>query len=179
MQAQTIHYIPARAMEATKLRIAPYCRVSSDSADQLESYAAQLKHYTELAARNPDWNLVKVFADEGLTGTRADTRTDFQRLMRDCRQGKVDKVLTKSISRFARNTKDCLAAIRELKTLGVEVFFEKERLDTHNMTAEMMISFYGAAAQAESLSISGNLRWSYRRRMKSGAFITMTLPATC
>ena len=176
MQAQTIHYIPPVAVSGAQLRVAAYARVSSDSADQLESYAAQMEHYEQVIRQNPRWELVDLYADEGLTGTRADKRLDFQRLLRDCRRGKVDKILVKSISRFARNTMDCLTTVRELKSLGVEVFFEKERLDTGDMGGEMMLSFYGSAAQEESLSISGNMRWSYKRRMKSGEFITCRAP---
>ncbi len=176
MQARTIHYIPPVAQLAVMLRVAAYCRVSSDSEDQLESYAAQVEHYDRLIRQNPRWELVDIYADEGLTGTRADTRGDFQRLVKDCRRGKIDKVLVKSISRFARNTRDCLTSIRELKALGVEVFFEKEKIDTGDMSSELMLSFYASAAQEESLSISGNMRWSYQHRMKSGMFITCRAP---
>lgn len=175
-QSKAIHYIPATAQTATLLRVAAYCRVSSDSTDQLESYAAQLDHYGKLVGQNPNWEMVDLYADEGLTGTRADKRLDFQLMLNDCRAGKIDKILVKSISRFARNTSDCLTAIRELSSLGVVVFFEKERIDTGDMGGELILSFYGAAAQEESFSISGNMRWSYKRRMKRGEFITCKAP---
>ena len=176
MQTQTIHYIPPTAQSGIVLRVAAYCQVSSDSEDQLESYAAQLEHYDQLIRSTPSWELVDLYADEGLTGTKADTREDFQRLLRDCRKGLIDKVLVKSISRFARNTRDCLATIRELKSLGVAVLFERENIDTGSMGGEMMLAFYGAQAQQESMAISNNMRWSYQRRMESGEFITCCAP---
>lgn len=158
------------------LRVAAYCRVSSDSEDQLNSFAAQVKHYTTLISGNSAWELIDIYADEAITGTRADTRPDFQRLLRDCRRGKIDKILAKSISRFSRNIKDSLTSIRELKTLGVEIFFEREHLDTSEITSEMLIGFYGTLAQEESVSISGNMRISYQNRMKRGEFITCRAP---
>ena len=176
MQTQTIHYIPPTARIATQIRVAAYCRVSSDSADQLESYAAQVEHYDRLIRQNPQWEMAGLYADEGLTGTRVDTRADFQRMMRDARRGKIDRILVKSISRLARNTHDCLAAVRELNALGVSVYFEAERIDTADIGGELALSFYGARAQEESLSISQNMRWSYERRMKSGEFITCHAP---
>ena len=115
-------YIPPKAAKPEPLRVAAYCRVSSDSSDQLRSYATQIKAYTEQIGAHADWELVDVYADEGLTGTRMDKREDFQRLLADCRKGKVDRVLCKSISRFARNTRDCLVALRELSALGVTVY---------------------------------------------------------
>lgn len=114
--------------------------------------------------------------DEGITGTSAEKREDFQRLLADCRRGLIDRVLVKSISRFARNTKECLEAIRELKSLGVGVCFEKENIDTATMSGEMMTALFASFAQAESESISGNMRWSYQRRMQSGKFITCKAP---
>lgn len=115
----TVKIIAPRAVQRDILRVAAYCRVSSDSSDQLHSYAAQIKSYTELISQHEGWELVDIYADEGLTGTRLDKREDFQRLMADARKGKIDKVLVKSISRFARNTRDCLASLRELMALGV------------------------------------------------------------
>lgn len=173
---QRFHYIPPAAKKSAALRVAAYCRVSSDSLDQLESYAAQLERYTGIIRQNPSWELAGIYADAGLTGTRADTRHDFQRLLKDCHSGKIDKILVKSISRFARNSFDCIASIRELKALGVEVFFEKEQIDTGSVASELMLSFFGAAAQEESMSISYNMRWSYKRRFKSGEFITCRAP---
>lgn len=153
--AANVTYIPPKAAKPAILRVAAYCRVSSDSSDQLHSYAAQIKAYTEQIGAHADWELVDVYADEGLTGTRMDKREDFQRLLADCRKGKVDRVLCKSISRFARNTRDCLAALRELSTLGVTVYFEKENekenIDTGTLTTELMVSVSGSLAQQESV----------------------------
>lgn len=159
-----------------RLRVAAYCRVSSDSADQLNSFAAQNAYYTALIAENPDWELVDIYADRGITGTSADKREDFQRLLADCKRGRIDKILVKSISRFARNTKDCLKATRELKEIGVGVCFEEQNIDTSNMTGELLTAAFSAIAQKESESISQNIRWSYQHRMKSGNFITCKAP---
>ena len=174
--AANVTYIPPKAAKPETLRVAAYCRVSSDSSDQLHSYAAQIKAYTEQIGAHADWELVDVYADEGLTGTRMDKREDFQRLLADCRKGKVDRVLCKSISRFARNTRDCLAALRELSALGITVYFEKENIDTGTLTTELMVSVSGSLAQQESVSISQNQRISYQRRMERGEFITCTAP---
>ena len=121
-----VQVIPPKAARPDTLRVATYCRVSSDSADQLHSYAAQIRAYTQAIHAHDGWDLVDIYADEGLTGTRMDKREDFNRLMADCRKGKIDKIVVKSISRFARNTRDCLATLRELSSLGVTVKFEKE-----------------------------------------------------
>ena len=173
--AANVTYIPPKAAKPEALRVAAYCRVSSDSSDQLHSYATQIKAYTEQIGAHADWELVDVYADEGLTGTRMDKREDFQRLLADCRKGKVDRVLCKSISRFARNTKECLENIRELKELGVNVRFERESINTANVSSELITAIYAAFAQKESESISGNMRWSYQRRMESGTFLPSSM----
>ena len=162
--------------QAKKLRVAAYARVSSDSADQLNSFATQVAYYTDFIQSKDEWEFAGLYADEAVSGTTGDKRDDFQRLLADCRAGKIDRILVKSISRFARNTLDCLQTVRELKQLGVAVEFEKEGIDTGNMGSEMLLSILGSAAQEESLSISKNLKWSYRRRMKSGDFITCNAP---
>ena len=172
----TITIIPSTKTQQLHLRVAAYCRVSSDSADQLHSYAAQISAYTQLIQQHSDWELVDIYADEGLTGTRMDKRTEFGRLLSDCRKGRVDKILVKSISRFARNTKDCLVVLRELKLLNVSVQFEEEHIDTQTLTSELMVSVFGSLAQQESTSISQNLRMSYHRRMEKGAFSTCKAP---
>ena len=159
-----------------KLRVAAYVRVSSASDDQLNSFAAQNRHYVELISSKENWSLVDIYADEGITGTSADKRVDFQRLLADCRRELIDKILVKSISRFARNTKECLEAIRELKALGIGIYFEKENVDTSKMSGEMMTSLFASFAQAESESISSNMRWSYQRRMPSGTFLPSSAP---
>ena len=174
--AANVTVIPPRAVRPDTLRVAAYCRVSSDSADQLHSYAAQIQYYTDLIQNHDGWDLVDVYADEGITGTRMDKREDFNRLLADCHKGKIDKVLVKSISRFARNTRDCLASLRELFRLGVSVLFEKENIDTGTLTTELMVSVSGSLAQQESVSISQNQRMSYQRRMERGEFITCKAP---
>ena len=163
--AANVKIIPPREVKPDILRVAAYCRVSSDSSDQLHSYAAQIRKYTEEIGSHDGWELVDVYADEGLTGTRMDKREDFNRMLSDCRKGRIDKILVKSISRFARNTKDCLASLRELLTLGVSVLFEKENINTETLTTELMVSVFGALSQQESVSISQNQRMSYQRRM--------------
>ena len=119
-----VKVIAPQAPRKGSLRVAAYCRVSSDSRDQLHSYAAQIRAYTEEIALHDGWELIDVYADEGLTGTRMDKREDFNRMMADCRKGKIDRILVKSVSRFARNTKDCLSTLRELSGMGVSVKFE-------------------------------------------------------
>lgn len=175
-QKEVIVIEAAERPESAKLRVAAYCRVSSDSSDQLNSFLAQLNYYTDLVSGRDAWTLVDIYADEGITGTSAEKRQDFQRLLTDCQKGRVDKVLVKSISRFARNTMDCLETVRELKSIGVGVFFEEQNIDTSNMSGELLTAVFAGIAQKESESISGNMRWSYKRRMESGNFITCKAP---
>ena len=136
----------AERPEARKLRVAAYCRVSSDSRDQLNSFAAQNVHYTTLINENPDWELVDIYADRGISGTSAEMRDDFQRLLADCKRGLIDKVLVKSVSRFARNTQDFLKATRELKSLGVGVCFEEQNIDSSMVSGETLASIFAALA---------------------------------
>lgn len=159
-----------------KLRVAAYCRVSSDSADQLNSYMAQMTYYSGKFENSETEILVDLYADEGISGTRDDKRAEFQRMISDCRKGKIDRIYTKSISRFARNTKDCLKNIRELKALGISIFFEKENLDTAKITDEIMITVLGGLAQEESVSISQNMKWSYHKQMTDGTISQHSAP---
>ena len=129
-----VKIIPPRERTPDTLRVAAYCRVSSDSSDQLHSYASQIRKYTAKISEHDGWELVDIYADEAVTGTRTDKREDFNRMLSDCRKGRIDKILVKSISRFARNTKDCLVALRELTALGVTVCFEKENINTETLT---------------------------------------------
>lgn len=152
------------------IRLAPYTRVSSGSDDQLRSFAAQVKYYTEYAAAHPEYELVDIYADEAVTGTRMDKRDDLNRLLRDCRKGKIDRIITKSVSRFARNTTELLTMVRGLKELGVSIYFEEQGIDTAAIDLEMILTFPGMAAQKESETISENMRWSYQKRMESGDF---------
>ena len=171
-----ITIIPPERAKADTLRVAAYCRVSTDAKEQELSYASQIRNYTELISQHDGWELVDIYADEAVSGTKMDKREDFNRLLADCRKGRIDRVLVKSISRFSRNTRDCLAALRELTRLGVTVQFEKENIDTGTLTTELMVSVSGSLAQQESISISENMRMSYRRRMERGEFITSKPP---
>lgn len=158
------------------LRVAAYCRVSTDSLDQMNSFAAQLKYYTALITGKANWELVDIYADPGVTGTSTAKRKDFQRLLSDCRHGKIDRVLVKSISRFARNTKECLETVRELKSIGVSVLFEEQGIDTGKVNGELLTSVFASIAQKESESISRNRAWGYEYRMQNGTFNTYHAP---
>ncbi len=165
--------IPAKAQEeikkATKcLKVAAYCRVSTDDKEQKTSYEAQIQYYTNKINKNPDWQMAGIFADEGITGTQAKKRPQFLKMIRLCRQGKIDVILTKSLSRFARNTVDSLNYIRELKMLGIAVISEKENINTLTAESEMLITIMSCFAQAESESISKNVSWGVRQSFKSG-----------
>lgn len=165
--------IPATKAEQSgivrrQLRVAAYCRVSTDQEEQLTSYEAQVAYYTDKIMANPEWTMAGIFADEGITGTSAKKRPEFLRMIRLCKRGKIDLILTKSISRFARNTVDCLNYIRELKELGIPVIFEKENINTMKADSEIIITMLGGFAQAESESISQNVRWGKRQSFKSG-----------
>lgn len=152
------------------IRLAAYCRVSSNSEDQLHSFAAQIRYYKDYEKKNPQYKLVDIYADEGLTGTEMKKRDELHRLIRDSQKGKIDRVIVKSVSRFARNTQELLVALRTLKELGVSVYFEEQGIDTDLMNMEMLVTFPGMAAQKESENISENMRWSYQKRMQSGEF---------
>jgi len=164
--------LPARQKESQsterQLRVAAYCRVSTKEEDQLNSYEAQKTYYTDKIMANPKWTMADIFADEGITGTSAKKREDFMRMMRWCKQGKIDLILTKSVSRFSRNTVDCLNYIRMLKSLGISVYFEKENINSMDESTELMLTMMGAFAQAESESISGNIRAGKRYAMQRG-----------
>lgn len=171
----TVICIPANpeVVRASKrqLRVAAYCRVSTDDEEQLTSYEAQKNYYTDKIMTNKEWTMAGIFADEGITGTSARKRPEFLRMIRQCKQGKIDIVLTKSISRFARNTVDCLNYVRALKELGIAVIFEKENMNTLEIDSEILITMLGAFAQSESESISANVRWGKRQAMKEGKAI--------
>ena len=169
--------IPAASQENTrKLRVAAYARVSSNSEDQKHSFAAQNAYYSKLITDNPDWELTDIYADQGITGTSIDKRDDFLRMMEDCRKGRIDRILVKSSSRFARNTKESLEAVRELAALGVSVYFEEQNIDTAQVSGEVLIAIFAALAQRESEAISKRRRWSYQVQMKKGQFNTCQAP---
>ena len=156
--------------EYRRLRVAAYCRVSTDEEDQLNSLETQMQYYTSKIAENPNWTMVGIYADEGISGTRADKRDKFMKLMRDCQKGKVDYILTKSTTRFARNTVDSLTWIRKLRAIGIGVYFEEQNLDSSKVENETLIGFFSVMAQSESESISGNVKWGIHKRMKNGTY---------
>lgn len=164
---------PPKAMTVDKekyhqKRVAAYCRVSTDSEEQLTSYTTQKKVYTEMIAARPDWELAGIYADEGISGTRADKRPQFQKMIKDCFAGKIDYIVTKSVSRFARNTVDCLEHVRILKNRGIGIFFEEQNIDTLSIDSELYLVIYAGFAQSESESMSKNITWAYRKRFEDG-----------
>lgn len=150
------------------LRVAAYCRVSTNSEEQLNSYENQKAYYTEKIMTNPGWTMVDVFADEGKTGTSACKRKDFLRMIRQCRQGKIDMILAKSVSRFARNTVDTLNYTRELRSLGIPVIFEEQNINSIHPESEFLITIHGAFAQSESEDTSSRVRWGIQQSMRTG-----------
>lgn len=170
MQMKTITEITRQKPTPPQIRLAAYCRVSSDSSDQLHSFATQIKYYSEYCKRHPEYKFVDIYADEGITGTSMEKRDDFRRMLRDCKKGLIDRIIVKSMSRFARNTEEMLTALRALEQMEVSVYFEEQGLDTKSMNSEMFATFPGMVAQQESVSISQNMRWSYKKRMESGEF---------
>ena len=172
--ASNVRIIPAKSQteisrsKYQQLRVAAYCRVSTEQEEQQNSYQVQIAYYTDLINRKKEWSLVGIFADEGISGTQTKKRTEFNRMIRMCKNKKIDLVITKSISRFARNTVDCLEYVRQLKNLGIGVIFEKENINTLTMTSEFMIALYGSFAQAESESISKNVSWGKEKAYREG-----------
>lgn len=158
-----------------KLRVAAYCRVSTDSDEQLVSLAAQKNHYESYIKENPEWEFAGLYFDEGISGTKKAKRVALLQMMKDCEQGKIDFIITKSISRFARNTTDCLEMVRKLIDLGIFVFFEKENLNTGSMESELMLSILSSLAESESVSISENSKWAIQKRFQNGRF-TISYP---
>lgn len=154
--------------EYRQLRVVAYCRVSTKQEEQLNSYAVQVKHYTERINSEPKWVLVGIYADKGITGTSTKKRDEFNKMIRKCKQGKVDMIITKSIARFARNTVDCLKYTRMLKDLGVDVYFEEQGIHSTQPGAEFYITIYGSIAQSESENISANVKWGKAQSAKDG-----------
>ena len=151
-----------------KLQVAAYCRVSTEEEEQQSSYEAQCSYYTDKIMTNPEWTMAGIFADEGITGTSTKKRDDFNRMIRKCKKGKINLILTKSISRFARNTLDTIKYTRMLRAMGIGIYFEKENINTLDMDSEMLITMLGAFAQAESESISRNVAWGKRQAIREG-----------
>lgn len=148
--------------------MAAYCRVSTDSDEQATSYETQVTHYTEYITGNPEWSFAGVYADDGISGTNTKKREEFNRMITDCMDGKIDMVITKSISRFARNTLDCLKYIRQLKDRNIPVFFEKENINTLDAKGEVLLTIMASLAQQESMSLSQNVKLGLQFRYQRG-----------
>lgn len=172
---KTVRVIPAKpefteqATITKTLRVAAYCRVSTDKDEQEKSYEAQKSHYTDVIMRNPEWQLAGIYADEGITGTQATKRHNFMRMIRDCKKGKIDLIITKSVQRFARNTLDSIEYSRMLKSLDIGIIFETQGLDTRKMSNEFMLTIFASMAQNESENISANVKWGRRKAFKNGS----------
>ena len=172
--ADNVTVIPALSPAEIKerkfkqIRVAAYCRVSTDHEEQQNSYQVQIEYYTSYISSNPEWTLAGIFADEGISGTQTKNRTEFNRMIRMCKKKKIDLILCKSTSRFARNTVDCLEYIRLLKSLGIGVIFEKENINTLTAQSEFILSLYSSFAQAESESISKNITLGNQMAFKEG-----------
>lgn len=176
MTDNNVFVIPARRQvgntvkpaEKPKLRVAAYCRVSTDTEEQASSYDAQVDHYTEFISKNPDWQLAGIFADDGISGTNTKKREEFNRMINECSAGNIDMIITKSISRFARNTLDCLKYIRELKAKNIPVYFEKESINTLDAKGEVLLTIMASLAQQESQSLSQNVKLGLQFRYQQG-----------
>lgn len=149
-------------------RVAAYCRVSTDKEQQEHSFETQKEMYTEMIMMKPNWQMAGIYADEGITGTIAKKRPDFMRMIEDCRKGKIDLIITKSVSRFSRNNLDCLLYVRELKEMGIPIIFEKEGINTLQVSSELLITLFSGLSQAESESISMNVKIGKRQSLKNG-----------
>ena len=174
-KAKKVIVIPARenrnlenGQEKNKRRVAAYARVSTNKESQQTSYEAQVHYYMEYIEKRTDWSFAGMYAEEGVTGTSTRKRMEFQRMIEDAVAGKIDLIITKSVSRFARNTVDSLTAIRQLKEHGVECYFEKENIWTFDAKGELLITIMSSLAQEESRSISENTRWGMRKAFQNG-----------
>lgn len=152
-------------------RMAAYCRVSTDSAEQKTSYETQKQVYTDMIARRKDWTMVGIYADEGISGTRADKRPEFNKMIKDCLAGKIDYIITKSVSRFARNTVECLEFVRMLKARNIGILFEEQNIDTLKCDSELYLVIYAGFAQSESESMSKNITWAFRKNFEDGKVV--------
>ena len=150
------------------VRVGAYCRVSTELEEQQSSLDLQIKTFKAQIALHVGWELVDIYADDGVSGTMASKRTEFQRMIQDCREGRIDYIITKSISRFARNTVECLSYVRELQSYGTQILFEKEKIDTGTPFSEMLLTILAAFAQEESRSLSENVKWGIRKRFEAG-----------
>jgi DNA invertase Pin-like site-specific DNA recombinase len=157
-----------------KKRVCAYCRVSTHDLLQKESLDAQMSHYTAYIESNQEWEFAGVYADEGISGKSKMQRLEFMRMLRDAENVKLDLIITKSISRFARNTSECIETVRLLKGLNIGVYFEKENINTLNAESELMLSILSSVAEEELLSTSQNLKWSISRQFKQGKVLVQT-----
>ncbi len=169
-QVKMINPVQNQMADGLRKKVCAYCRVSTDMADQLGSYETQKEYYEELIRRRAGWTFVGIYADYDRTGTKESGRIEFQQMLKDCEMGKIDMILTKSITRFARNTVDCMNAVRRLKELKIDIFFEKENIHTLSEKSEMLLTIYSSVAQAESESISTNARWAIQKRFQDGSY---------
>ncbi|WP_330397106.1 recombinase family protein [Anaerovirgula multivorans] len=158
----------AESLKPQNQKMAAYCRVSTDQLEQLSSYEAQVNYYTTFIENHPYYTLAGIYADEGISGTNTKKRDQFNKMIEDCKEGKIDMIITKSISRFARNTLDCLNYVRQLKDIGVGIIFEKENINTLDAKGEVLLTILSSLAQDESRSISENSTWGIRRRFEQG-----------
>lgn len=161
-------YRPNMTEITNKENVTYYARVSTDHDEQEESYERQKSHFQEVIQSHPEWIYIEGYADQGISGTKADKRPEFMRMIKDCNEGKINRILVKSISRFARNTVDTLKYVRELKELGISVIFENEGIDTMTSNGEVLITILAAMAEQESRTISTNIKWSYKKRFQEG-----------
>ncbi len=168
--------IPADADKSSRIafgkrmKVAAYCRVSTDDEDQLNSYRVQKDYYTRYISNNEKWEFVDVYADEGITGTQVKKRDEFLRMIKDCEKGKIDMILTKSVSRFARNIVDSLSFVRKLKAMGIAIYFEEQNINSLKEDSETYIGIYSVMAQSESENISANVKWGISKRMENGTY---------
>lgn len=166
-RVQTIRPLPAIPR---RLNVCAYCRVSSSLCSQQTSISSQQAHFEALIKSTPSWNYVGIYEETGVSGTKTEIRSELQRLIEDCKAHKIDLILTKSISRFARNTTDCIELVRLLTSLNVNIWFESENIRTDSMDSEFLLSIMACFAEAESRSISGNVKWSIRKKFKAGTY---------
>ena len=162
---------PEQIRKKSKIKVAAYARVSTDKDEQEESFERQVDYYTRYIKHNEEWDFAGIYADPGITGTRADKRPEFQRLMSDCRKGLINKILCKSIARFARNTVDAIKYIRELKELGIGVVFETQNIDTSNQGGDILLIVLSGMAEEESRTISKNVTWAFQKKFAKGEFM--------
>ncbi len=157
-----------KAKKQERIRVAAYCRVSTEHEEQEKSFENQVNYYTEYIKKKPEYEMVDIYADEGISGTNTKKREGFNKMIADCEAGKIDLVITKSISRFARNTQDCLTFSRKLKNMGIGIYFEKENINTLDSTGELLFTILSSLAQDESRNISENCKWGIRSKFRKG-----------